>query len=133
MGASIYTSAMVLPYNAAAGSSLITTLDRLESEGNRFGRNNPGFDIGFPLSDIAVDSSTNIVYIAQSSSPVIAIIDTNTQKVSFVIVGYGAESIAINEIDHTAYVANCNSNAVYVINWTIDGNYRNIANITVGD
>ncbi|HKG88255.1 MAG TPA: hypothetical protein VKA95_08000 [Nitrososphaeraceae archaeon] len=64
MGASIYTSVMVLPSNAAA----ITTLDSLESESNRIGQNIPHFDVGESARGIAVDEYDHIAYVANGDS-----------------------------------------------------------------
>jgi YVTN family beta-propeller protein len=74
---------MVLPYNAAA----ITTLDRLESEGNIMGQNNLGLDTKKYPTDVAVNEFDNIAYVANSDSDTISVINGDTLKVSSVKVG----------------------------------------------
>jgi YVTN family beta-propeller protein len=98
-GVSIYTSAMVLPYNAAA----ITTLDRLEFESNRIGQNVPNFDVGKSPSDIAVDEVNNIIYVTNTSSNTVSVIDGDTLKVLPVNVGESPESIAVDDYNNIAY------------------------------
>jgi DNA-binding beta-propeller fold protein YncE len=77
MGASIYTSVMILPYNAAA----ITTLDRLESESNIIGQNTPQRDVRESPSDIAIDQGDNTVYVASSDSNTVSVIDGDILEV----------------------------------------------------
>src|SRR5215207_6560285 len=142
MGASIYTSAMVSPYNAAA----ITTLDRLESESSILRQDNLHFDVKLKNpEDIAVDQNDNIIYVANNGSDTVSVINgtggnyINIKNITF---GDSPRSIAVDhggygELNNIVYVANDDiadkdPGTVSVINGT-GGNYRNIANNTVGN
>src|SRR5215216_6609796 len=122
MGASTYTAAMVLPYNAAA----VTTLDSLESEGKDIGQETPQINVRESPSNIAIDQGDNTVYVASSDSNTVFVIDGDTSTVSSPIsVGKSPVSIAVDEDRDIAYVANRGSDTVSVINGT---NYRNMKN-----
>jgi YVTN family beta-propeller protein len=126
MGASIYTSAMVLPYDAAA----ITTLDGLEFESNRIGQNIPSINVGENPIAIALNGDDNMAYVANYDSDTVSIIDGNTLNVSTVNVSSPSD-IAVDDNSDIAYVVNSDSNTVSIINRS-SGVYSNIGNITVG-
>jgi YVTN family beta-propeller protein len=123
----IYTSVIVLPYNAVG-----KTLYDVEFESNSIVQNVPSFNVGEYPTSIAVNEADNTAYVANSGSNTVSVIDGDTMKVSDITVGEYPTSIAVNEADNTAYVANRFSDTVSVIKGT-NGVYSNIANVTVGE
>jgi DNA-binding beta-propeller fold protein YncE len=65
----IYTSVIVLPYNAVG-----KTLHGLEIESNSIVENVPSFKVGLQPISIAVDQSDNIAYVVNSGSGTISAI-----------------------------------------------------------
>src|SRR5688572_5451415 len=120
----IYTSVIVLPYNAVG-----KTLHSLEIESNSIVQNVPSYNVGESPVDIAVDDYENIAYVANSESDTVSVIDGDTLKVSNINVGERPVDIAVDEDSNTAYVANSESNTVSVIDWDT----LKVSNINVGE
>ena len=123
MGASIYTSAMVLPYNAAA----IPTLDRLESESDIKGQNIPHFDVGEMPSTIVAYG--NFLLVANFGSDTISAIDVDTLEVSSIPVGNGPIDIEEDPFKDILYVANFDSGTISAI----DVDTSEVSSIPVGN
>ena len=90
--------------------------------------------VGYGYDNIAVDTLNDKVYVGNSETGTMSIIDGDTLKILSVItvnIGYIPDSIAIDPSDNIAYVAN-SDDTVSVINVTA-GNYSKIIDIPVGD
>jgi YVTN family beta-propeller protein len=114
---------MVPSYEAAA----ISTLDTLEFESNQ-SKEEAYFEVGKYPSAIAIDQVDDTVYVANSDSDTVSIIDGDTLEVRRVSVGNYPTSIAVDGIDHVAYVANYDSHTVSII----DGYTLDVAHVSVG-
>jgi len=78
---------------------------------------------------IAVNSSTNLTYVADYGSNTVSVIDgANNYAVHAIAVGNGPENIAINESTNTIYVTNYLGNTVSAI----DGATQNVTTISTG-
>jgi YVTN family beta-propeller protein len=87
--------------------------------------------IGKDPYDISVNPSTNTVYVANSGSNTVSVIDGKTNNVTTNIpVGTYPNDLSVNPSTNTIYVANRDDNTISVI----DGKTNNVtANITVGE
>jgi YVTN family beta-propeller protein len=73
--------------------------------------------LGHEPGDVAVNSTTGMVYVANTGSGTLSVINGKINKVTHTIkVGHDPASIAINAKKDLVYVANTNSNTVSVIN-----------------
>jgi YVTN family beta-propeller protein len=114
----IYTSVIVLPYNAVG-----KTLHSLEIESNSNEQNVPSFNVGRSPEGIAVDDyEGKIAYVANTDSNTVSIIketDGVYSNVANVTIG-DPVSIAVRDSNGIAYVANSYSNTVYIIDYTMN-------------
>ena len=91
----------------------------------------PGIKVGLTPLDLAVNPKTNKIYVANSGSNSVSVIDGFTDRVeSNIIVGSNPDGVAVNPKTNKIYVTNSGSNSVSVI----DG-LRNkvIANVSIGE
>ena len=86
--------------------------------------------VGAVPTGMALDESTDLLYVTAHSSNQLTVIDTNTDKVVKTIsVGQNPLSVAINSQSHQAYVANSKDNTVSVIDLSND---KTVQVISVG-
>jgi YVTN family beta-propeller protein len=125
MGASISMSSLAWLYNAAA----ITTLDRLEFENNIARQNIPHFDVALESpTDVDIDNDFNRVYVANSNSDTVSVIDSETLKlVKVIAVGEGPNSIAVDSLNGLVFVASGNGTVSVIDSETLD-----VTNVDVG-
>lgn len=77
---------------------------------------------------VAVDTSANVIYTANSTDETVSIINGATNTViATVPVGHEPSSIAVDSATHTAYVLNDNSNTVSVITRTVAGSVARLS------
>jgi YVTN family beta-propeller protein len=114
-------SAVVLSDKVAA----FDTLDTLEFESNTTGTS---FDVGKFPSAIGIDEYEDTVYVANSDSDSISVIDGETLEVTQVPVGEYPISIAIDWISGIVYVANFDSDDMTVI----DGETLDVTQVPAG-
>jgi YVTN family beta-propeller protein len=89
--------------------------------------------VGIQPNAIAIDRATNKIYVANTNSNSVSVIDgdsSNPNVVKSIPVGIQPNAIAINPTTNKIYVANTGSNTVSVIDGKMD--YAIIKNITVG-
>jgi YVTN family beta-propeller protein len=125
LGLVVSISIIVLPNNISAVIRALNT-----DEDNRTGQDVPHFQVGENPYKIAIDTSDDIVYVANKLSDTVSVIDTNTMKAPKNIpVGDGPVDIEVDEDENIAYVANKLSDTVSVI----DTNTMEVSNVTVAD
>jgi YVTN family beta-propeller protein len=88
----------------------------------------PAINVGMTPSAIAVNAATNKIYVANSYSNNVTVIDGATNATSTVIAGTGPIAIAVNAATNKIYVANYNSDNVTVI----DGATNMASTVSVG-
>lgn len=72
--------------------------------------------VGSEPYDVAVDPTTDVIYVANAGSDTVSVIDGTTNAVvATVAVGHVPSGIAVDAATHTAYVVNDGSNTVSVI------------------
>jgi YVTN family beta-propeller protein len=84
--------------------------------------------VGTTPTAVAVNSSTNKIYVANRNSNNVTVIDGVTNSTITVRVGIGPQGLAINTATNKIYVANANSSTVTVI----DGTNNTTSTIAVG-
>jgi DNA-binding beta-propeller fold protein YncE len=77
LGLVLSISIIVLPNNISAVIRALNT-----DEDNRTGQDVPHFQVGENPYKIAIDTSDDIVYVANKLSDTVSVIDTNTMEVS---------------------------------------------------
>jgi len=70
---------------------------------------------------LAVNSTTNKIYVVNQDSNNVSVIDGATNNTTTVAVGTGPAAIAINPLTNKIYVANCTAGTVTVINGQTNG------------
>jgi YVTN family beta-propeller protein len=70
---------------------------------------------GVGLGPIAVNTATNQVYLSNSGSNNVTVIDGATNALTYIAVGNGPGALAVNMVTNTVYVANQMDNTVTVI------------------
>jgi YVTN family beta-propeller protein len=103
--------------------------------GSAMPANTPGVNIPIKVGEvpvaIAVNPNNDLVYVANSASEAVSVIDSTTNVVTNdITVGENASDIAVNPNNDLVYVANVFSNTVSVIDSTTNEVVTN--NITVG-
>jgi YVTN family beta-propeller protein len=123
LGIVVLVSVIIFPCDIAA-----QTLDTInENERTLSGNISPHFNVGKNPRAILVDDDTNKVYVANSDSNNVSMIDIKTMKVSNIRVG--ENPVDIDHIGQEFYVANSGSHSISVI----DGNTLNVTHtIPVG-
>jgi len=87
-----------------------------------------GVPVGTFPAGVAVDSSANIVYVANTDSNTVSVIDGGTNNVvATVPVGHGPNDIAVDSSTHTAYVVNRDDSTVSVIARTVTKSVTRLA------
>jgi YVTN family beta-propeller protein len=92
-------------------------------------KNNPQISLGLgvpSLSSLAVSPSTNKIYVSNSGSNTVSIIDSDSGNVTNLQVGISPVAIAVSPSTNKLYVANEDSNTVSVVNG------KSVSNIAVG-
>ena len=93
-------------------------LKKKESTINQYS-NLPAIKVGRNPEDLAVNPKTNKIYVANSGSNSVSVIDGFTDRVERnIIVGSTPDGVAVNPKTNKIYVANSGSNSVSVINGT---------------
>jgi YVTN family beta-propeller protein len=95
-------------YNPDSGSNSITVIDAktkkvVDKIGLRF------------VSEIAVNSNTNMVYVSNYDNDSVSVIDGKTDKVVDTFKAQGASEMAVNENTNLIYVPNRDNSSVFVI------------------
>jgi YVTN family beta-propeller protein len=75
---------------------------------------------------LAVDEETNLVYVANTDSDTVAVIDGKTNEVKSIPVGNGPTGIAVDSNNNLVYVTNYKDDTISVINATNQANYGDI-------
>ena len=80
----------------------------------------PTISVGIGPNGVAVNPSTNTVYVANDAGNSVSVINGSTNTVTATVsVGSFPNSVAVNPSTNTVYVANANDNSVSVINGSI--------------
>jgi YVTN family beta-propeller protein len=98
LGLVVSIGIIVLPNNISAVIRALNT-----DEDNRTGQDVPHFQVGENPYKIAIDTSDDIVYVANKLSDTVSVIDTNTMEVSNVTVADELSELDI-ELAHGLYV-----------------------------
>ena len=113
-------SIITLPYDIDAQTPDAKTLDSHTLDGivnktNVFNGNSQ-INVGADPESIAISLDTDKVYVANTGSGTVSVIDgTNNTKVKDIPVGKSARSIAVDTDTNKVYVANYASNSISVI------------------
>ena len=82
---------------------------------------------------VAVDPSTNTVYVANAGDDTVSVINGATDKVTATVtVGYGSSGVAVNPLTNTVYVANSSADSIQLIIGTIDEDNIGVPDIATG-
>jgi YVTN family beta-propeller protein len=111
--------------------SFVNNTIQQKKNNNDYEQNLPAINVGLYPADLSINSKTNKIYVANSGSNTVSVIDGFEDKVeSKIIVGSEPYGVDVNPKTNKIYVANSGSNTVSVI----DGNTNNSieANIPVG-
>jgi YVTN family beta-propeller protein len=108
----------------------INTLESNYTDNNGGSDRDSGIDVNtFPIG-IAVNPSTNKVYVVNEYSNTVSVIDTNTDTVkSTISLGNFPYGIDINPLNNRIYITNRGSNTVSVLDGSVD---TKLHDITVG-
>jgi YVTN family beta-propeller protein len=122
-----YTSHLQVSNDVLAQTS---TLESNYTDNNGGSDRDSGIDVNtFPIG-IAVNPSTNKVYVVNEYSNTVSVIDTNTDTVkSTISLGNFPYGIDINPLNNRIYITNRGSNTVSVLDGSVD---TKLHDITVG-
>src|ERR671910_903169 len=128
----LLTSSLLLYYSSHlqdnATSAQTNTLASNNSNYNGGSDTNSGIDVNtFPIG-IAVNPSTNKLYVVNEYSNTVSVIDTNTDTVkSTISLGNFPYGIDINPLNNRIYITNRGSNTVSVLDGSVDTKLHDIA------